>query len=96
MAPVSDRGTALVLVTGRDPDALIRKALQPGGGEDRLAPREVMVARLVGRGLRNRDIAERMGVTEGTVKFYLHNVFAKVGVTTRTELALLIGAQPPL
>jgi two-component system nitrate/nitrite response regulator NarP len=52
-----------------------------------------MVARLVGRGLRNREIAEQMGLTEGTVKVYLHNVFAKAGVTTRTELALLVGPQ---
>jgi DNA-binding CsgD family transcriptional regulator len=92
-APVHDRGTGLVLVTGRDPDAQIRSALQPAAGDDRLAPRELMVARLVGRGLRNREIAAQMGLTEGTVKVYLHNVFAKVGVTTRTELALLIGPQ---
>jgi DNA-binding CsgD family transcriptional regulator len=92
IAPVSGRGSELVLVTARDPDAQFRHALQPHGGEDRLAPREIMVARLVGQGLRNRDIAQAMGLTEGTVKAYLHNVFAKVGVTTRTELALLIGA----
>ena len=95
-SPVSHRGTGLVLVTGRDPDASLRAALQPLGGQDRLAPREVMVARLVGRGLRNRDIAVAMGITEGTVKAYLHNVFAKVGVTTRTELALLTEARPAL
>ncbi|MDQ3140473.1 MAG: LuxR C-terminal-related transcriptional regulator, partial [Pseudomonadota bacterium] len=75
------------------PDAQIRSALRSAGGDDRLAPRELMVARLVGRGLRNREIAERMGLTEGTVKVYLHNLFAKVGVTSRTELALLIGPQ---
>jgi DNA-binding CsgD family transcriptional regulator len=92
-APVQDRGTGLVLVTGRDPDAHMRNALQPAAGGERLAPRELMVARLVGRGLRNREIAAQMGLTEGTVKVYLHNVFAKVGVTTRTELALLIGPQ---
>jgi DNA-binding NarL/FixJ family response regulator len=93
--PASHSGTGLVLVTGHDPDANLRAVLQPLGGDDRLAPREVMVARLVGRGLRNHDIAVAMGVTEGTVKVYLHNVFAKVGVTTRTELALLVGGRPP-
>lgn len=49
------------------------------------------------RPLRNRDIAERLGVTEGTVKVYLHSVFEKTGVANRTELAIrapdLIGGQ---
>lgn len=95
LAPVNDRGTGLVLVAGRDPDATLREALVPIDARDLLAPRELLVARYVGMGLRNRQIAERMGLTEGTVKVYLHNLFAKVGVSTRTELALRIGRQPP-
>ncbi len=95
LAPVNDRGAGLVLVSGRDPDALLRQALLPVEAQDALAPRELLVARYVGMGLRNREIGERMGLTEGTVKAYLHNLFAKVGVTTRTELALRIGPQSP-
>ncbi len=95
VAPVSDGSSGLVLVAGRDPDAALRGALVPLDPKDLLAPRELLVARYVGMGLRNRQIAERMGLTEGTVKAYLHNLFAKVGVATRTELALRIGAQPP-
>lgn len=95
LAPVRDGGTGLVLVTGRDPDTALRSALMPVDAQDVLAPRELLVARYVGMGLRNRQIAERMGLTEGTVKVYLHNLFAKVGVTTRTELALRVGAQVP-
>ena len=52
-----------------------------------LAPRELKVIGLVRRGLRNREIAQQLGVTEGTVKAYLHAIFAKVGVASRTELA---------
>ena len=95
LAPVSDGGSGLVLVAGRDRDAALRQALMPVDAHDVLAPRELLVARYVGMGLRNRQIAERMGLTEGTVKVYLHNLFAKVGVATRTELALRIGAQTP-
>jgi len=95
LAPVNDRGAGLVLVSGRDPDAQLRQALLPVEAQDALAPRELLVARYVGMGLRNREIVERMGLTEGTVKAYLHNLFAKVGVTTRTELALRIGPQSP-
>ena len=38
--------------------------------------------------MRNREIAKQLGVTEGTVKVYLHRVFEKVGVKNRTELAI--------
>ena len=61
-----------------------------------LTPRERELVELVRQGLRNRDIANRLGVTEGTVKVYLHSIFDKVGVGSRTELAIrasgLIGA----
>lgn len=53
-----------------------------------LAPRERQLIGFVRTGLRNREIAERLGVTEGTVKAYLHAVFEKLGVSSRTELAI--------
>ena len=53
-----------------------------------LAPRERQLIGFVRQGLRNRDIAEQLGVTEGTVKVYLHSIFEKLGVKSRTELAV--------
>lgn len=53
-----------------------------------LAPRERQLIGFVRKGLRNREIAEQLGVTEGTVKVYLHAVFEKLGVSSRTELAI--------
>lgn len=53
-----------------------------------LTPRERELVKLVRQGLRNRDIASQLGVTEGTVKVYLHAIFDKVGVDNRTELAM--------
>lgn len=53
-----------------------------------LSPRETDLVKLVRQGLRNRDIAEKLGITEGTVKVYLHSVFEKTGVANRTELAI--------
>lgn len=53
-----------------------------------LTPRERELIELVRQGLRNRDIASQLGVTEGTVKVYLHAIFDKVGVDNRTELAM--------
>lgn len=57
------------------------------GARVALAPRELQVIGLVRRGLRNREIAHQLGVTEGTVKGYLHAIFEKLGVSSRTELA---------
>ena len=59
-----------------------------GRGGRRLAPRERELIKFVRQGLRNREIASELGVTEGTVKAYLHEVFDKLGVKNRTELAI--------
>ena len=53
-----------------------------------LAPRERQLIGFVRKGLRNREIADQLGVTEGTIKVYLHAVFEKLGVSSRTELAI--------
>ena len=67
-----------------------RELAKTRAGRDRapLAPRERQLIGFVRQGLRNRAIAEQLGVTEGTVKTYLHAVFEKLGVRTRTELAM--------
>lgn len=54
-----------------------------------LTPRERQIAEHVGRGLRNKDIAAALGMSEGTVKVYLHTMYQKLGIENRTELALL-------
>jgi two-component system nitrate/nitrite response regulator NarP len=60
------------------------------GPLDGLAPRERQLADMVGRGLRNRDIAAALGVSEGSVKVFLHRIYRKLKVGSRTELALLV------
>lgn len=73
-----------------DPDLKERaeEARNRASSRAALSPREKQLVALVAKGLRNRDIAERIGVTEGTVKVYLHTLFDKVGVANRTELAM--------
>ena len=56
-----------------------------------LTRRERELIELVRQGLRNRDIAAELGVTEGTVKVYLHAIFDQLQVENRTELALRAG-----
>jgi DNA-binding NarL/FixJ family response regulator len=51
-----------------------------------LSRRELDVVRAVAQGLRNREIAERLGIAEGTVKLHLHTIYTKLGVDSRTAL----------
>ncbi len=53
-----------------------------------LTPREVEIVRMVAQGLRNKAIAERLTISEGTVKVHLHNIYDKFGVDGRLELLL--------
>jgi DNA-binding NarL/FixJ family response regulator len=53
----------------------------------RLTAREVEVLGLVTEGMRNREIAAAMGISENTVKFHLKNVSEKLHATNRAELA---------
>jgi two-component system nitrate/nitrite response regulator NarL len=53
-----------------------------------LSKREEEIARLVAEGLSNRQISQRLELSEHTIKNYLFRVFEKLGVGTRVELAL--------
>lgn len=55
-----------------------------------LTPRELEVARLVVKGMSNKEIGRRMELSEGTVKIHLHNIYRKLGVANRTVLATTI------
>lgn len=51
-----------------------------------LTRREVEILRMVADGLRSREIADKLFVSEGTIKFHLHNVYEKLGVRGRVEV----------
>jgi len=53
-----------------------------------LTPRELESMLLASEGLRNKEIGERLSITEGTVKIHLHNIYEKLGVTGRSQLIL--------
>lgn len=57
-------------------------------GSNRLSKREEEIARLVAGGFSNREISQRLDLSEHTIKNYLFRVFEKLGVSTRVELAL--------
>src|SRR5919201_6044153 len=58
-------------------------------GIQRLSERERRVAFLVARGLRNRQIAAELQISENTVKRHLQSIFNKTGVRDRLELAVM-------
>lgn len=60
---------------------------------EHLTPQEVSVAQLVLAGLRNREIADRLFVSVKTVEFHLQHVYAKLGVTSRSQLVRRLSAQ---
>jgi len=55
---------------------------------DGLSERELAILRLLGSGAANRDIADRLALTEGTVKNYVSAILAKTGLHDRTQAAL--------
>lgn len=70
------------------------RELMPSGAEKArqksfgLTPRELEVVSTIVAGYTNKDIAQKFGISEQTVKHHLTNIFDKLGVSTRLELAL--------
>ena len=67
---------------------------RPSSGWAGLTPMERQVVDLVAEGLRNSDIAARLFVAPSTIKTHLAHAFAKLGVSTRAELASLAARRP--
>jgi DNA-binding NarL/FixJ family response regulator len=55
---------------------------------DRLTPKELRIVALIVQGYKNKEIASQLGTTEQVIKNYLRNVYDKIGVSDRLELAL--------
>ncbi len=83
-----------IWLDSRTTAAVMKQFASPGeaGGKDRerspLSQREREIVVLVAQGFKNKEIAERMFISEQTVKNHLHNIFDKLGVSDRLELAL--------
>jgi DNA-binding NarL/FixJ family response regulator len=60
----------------------------PRGEKPLLSGREKEVVQLVAQGFRNKEIGEKLFISEQTVKNHMHNIFDKLGVSDRLELAL--------
>ena len=82
-APWADRASAELRASGetarrRDP-----------GAADQLTPQELQVAQLVAEGLSNKEVAAQLFLSPRTIDAHLRSVFAKLDITSRTQLARL-------
>lgn len=65
--------------------------LETAKGLSALTPQQFRVAVMVGQGLLNKQIAYELGVTEATIKAHMTEIFRKLGVPSRTKVALAMG-----
>jgi two-component system, NarL family, response regulator LiaR len=70
------------------PAQMVTRMARLVGGHDVLSHREAEVLHLVARGLANKQVARELGITESTVKTHVSCILAKLGLASRTQLAL--------
>lgn len=85
---VAKGDTVLILNSSRRIIDLLGKVNKHHPGGDVLQPRELEVLKLAARGMSNREIAGQLIISERTVHTHLHNVFKKLGASSRTQAVL--------
>jgi DNA-binding NarL/FixJ family response regulator len=80
--------TAAVMVEFADSGVIATPECVRSQNQPSISKRERDIVQLVAQGLKNKDIAEKLFISEQTVKNHMHNVFDKLGVSDRLELAL--------
>jgi DNA-binding NarL/FixJ family response regulator len=70
-------------------DAMVSTQQSVPSSMERLSERERQISYMVARGMRNRDIATGLSISENTVKRHLQSIFSKTGSRDRLELAVL-------
>ena len=73
-------------------EAALERSMRRAAGIEKamkiLTRRELDIVRMVAKGARNKEIAEKLGISEGTVKMHLHTTYEKLGISGRVELSI--------
>ena len=67
-------------------DILLRREKDLRAIQQRLSHREIEVAKMVAKGLRNKAIGEKLFISEGTVKLHIHKIYKKLNLQSRMDL----------
>ncbi|HEY3109371.1 MAG TPA: helix-turn-helix transcriptional regulator, partial [Chloroflexota bacterium] len=86
IAPARSAGPAPVEALPRRRDGQLHKSADPLASD--LTRREREVAALLAQGLTNRQIAERLVLTERTAETHVHNILSKLGLSSRAQIAV--------
>jgi DNA-binding NarL/FixJ family response regulator len=74
-------------------DTLLRREAGEREAATLLTPRELEMVGMVAHGLRNKEMSERLAISEGTVKIHLHHIYKKLQVENRVDLILYAQAK---
>jgi two-component system nitrate/nitrite response regulator NarL len=89
MAALQAAALGLVVVDERLSAGALRRRAAAEPLVETLTPREIEVLQLIGQGLSNRAIAERLAISEHTAKFHVNAILGKLGAQTRAEAVAL-------
>jgi len=81
---VRGAGTGQVVL----PAQMAARMVRPVGGHDVLSHREAEIVHLVAHGLANKQVGRELGIMESTVKTHVSGILSKLGLASRTQLAL--------
>lgn len=70
------------------PELMFDEAAAGFSSEERLSPRQLEIMQLLAQGLSNKEIANILGITEGTIRVHLSAIFKSIKVSNRTEATL--------
>jgi DNA-binding NarL/FixJ family response regulator len=75
---------------GRTLGKLLQGASEAARARNVLTPREIEIVKMVAEGFGNREVGERLFISEGTVKTHLHTIYEKLGLKGRVQLVAYV------